>query len=41
MPMRAQVKVEMTLNPMEILVGEQSAVTLSVTANEGQQVQFP
>ncbi len=37
----AQVKVEMSLEPMELLVGEQSAITLSVTAKEGQQVQFP
>lgn len=37
----AQVKVEMSLDPMELFVGEQSAITLTVTAKEGQQVQFP
>ncbi len=37
----AQVKVEMSLEPMELLVGEQSAITLSVTMKEGQQAQFP
>ena len=37
----AQVKVEMSLDPMELLVGEQSSITLSVTMKEGQQAQFP
>ena len=37
----AQVKVEMSLEPMELLVGEQADITLSVTMKEGQQAQFP
>ncbi len=37
----AQVKVEMMLDSLELLVGEQAHITLSVTMKEGQQAQFP
>lgn len=37
----AQVKVEMMLDSLELLVGEQGHITLSVTMKEGQQALFP
>ena len=37
----AQVKVEMSLEPMELLVGEQADITLSVTMKEGEDAAFP
>ena len=37
----AQVKVEGKIDPMEILVGQQAGITLTVTAKEGQQVEWP
>ena len=37
----AQVKVDVSIDPQEILVGEQSRLTVSVTMKEGQTAQFP
>jgi len=37
----AQVKVEMMLDSLQLLVGEQGHITLSVTMKEGQQAQMP